>query len=110
MFDRDGSRVSTEATFGRGDLSVCPLGGFIGAQECFISNWRSVPQGSPREQTLRALLLKGHFQCFIGSASLDAGECVCLVDALVRALFHHAPDQRPFPNKKLINKMMPSIS
>ena len=23
-------RVSTEVTFGRGDLSVCPLGGFIG--------------------------------------------------------------------------------
>ena len=26
-------RVSTEVTFCRGDLRVCPLGGFIGAQE-----------------------------------------------------------------------------
>ena len=25
--------VSTEVTFGRGDLSVCPLGGLIGAQD-----------------------------------------------------------------------------
>ena len=31
-------RVSTEVTFGRSDLSVCPLGGFMGAQECIISN------------------------------------------------------------------------
>ena len=36
-----GLRVSTEVTFGRGDLSVCPLGGFTGAHE-----------------TLRALLLR----------------------------------------------------
>ena len=27
------ARVSTEVTFGRGDLSVCPLGGFLGALE-----------------------------------------------------------------------------
>ena len=30
-------RVIKEVTFGRGDLSVCPLGGFIGAQECLTS-------------------------------------------------------------------------
>ena len=50
-------RRNTEATFGRGDLSVCPLGGFIGAQECHVSNWKGVPQGSPQRRTLRALLL-----------------------------------------------------
>ena len=52
-------RVSSEVTFGRGDLSVCPLGGLIGAQECLVSNLRAVPQGSPQGQTLRALLLRG---------------------------------------------------
>ena len=29
----DMNRVSTEVTFGQGDLSVCPLGGFTGAHE-----------------------------------------------------------------------------
>ena len=53
------SRLSTEVTFGRGDLSVCPLEGFPGAHESLISNWRGVPQGSPQGQTLRALLLRG---------------------------------------------------
>ena len=53
------SRASTEVTFGRGDLSVCPLGGFTGAHECPISKWKGVPQGSPQVQTLRALLLRG---------------------------------------------------
>ena len=43
-------RASTEVTFGRGDLSVCPLGGFTGAQEHLISTWRGVPQGSHREK------------------------------------------------------------
>ena len=38
-------RVSTEVTFGRGDLSVCPLGGLIGAQECLVSHWRVSPRG-----------------------------------------------------------------
>ena len=56
---RDVSRVSTEVTFGRGDLSVCPLGVFIGAQECLVSNWRGVPQGSPQGQPLSALLPRG---------------------------------------------------
>ena len=50
-------RVSTDVTFGRGDLSVCPLGGFIGALEHLISTWRGIPQGSPQGQPLRALLL-----------------------------------------------------
>ena len=54
-------RVSTKVTFGRGDLSICPLGGFTGAQEHLISNWRGVPQGCPQGQTLRALLLRGTF-------------------------------------------------
>ena len=31
------SRVSAEVTFGRGDLSVCPLGGFTGAHDHLIS-------------------------------------------------------------------------
>ena len=53
-FRRPHFRVSTEVTFGRGDLSVCPLGGFTGAQECLVSDWRGVPQGSPEGQTLRA--------------------------------------------------------
>ena len=52
-------RVSTEVTFGRGDLSVCPLGGFTGAHAQLISNWRGVPQGYPQGQTLRALLPRG---------------------------------------------------
>ena len=52
-------QVSTEVTFGLGDLSVCPLGGFVGAHEWFIYTWRGVPQGSPQGQTLRALLLRG---------------------------------------------------
>ena len=34
------TRVGTEVTFGRGDLIVCPLGGFPGAQEyLIISVW-----------------------------------------------------------------------
>ena len=45
--------VSTEVTFGRGDLRVCPLESFTGAHEYIVSNWRG--QG----QTLRALLLRG---------------------------------------------------
>ena len=49
-------RVSTEVTFGRGDLSVCPLRGFTGAQECLTFNRRVVPQGSPQGQTLKASL------------------------------------------------------
>ena len=49
---------STSVTFGRGDLGVCPLGGFPGAHESLVSNWRGVPQGSPQGQTLRALLLR----------------------------------------------------
>ena len=37
-------RVNTEVTFGRGDLSVCPLGGFTGAHEWFISDeWLESP-------------------------------------------------------------------
>ena len=32
------SRVSTEVTFGRGDLSVCPLGVSIETLECLVSN------------------------------------------------------------------------
>ena len=52
------TRVSADVTFGRGDLSVCPRGVFIGARECLVSNWRGVPQGSPQGQTLRALLLR----------------------------------------------------
>ena len=51
--------VSTEVTFGRGDLSVCPLRGLTGAHECLVSTWRGVPKGSPQGQTLRALLLRG---------------------------------------------------
>ena len=54
-----GYRVSTEVTFGRGDLCVCPLGGFTGAHESLVSSWRGVPQGSPEGHTLRALLLRG---------------------------------------------------
>ena len=54
-------RVNTEVTFGRGHLSVCPLGGFTGAQEWFVSDWRGVPLGSPQGQTLWALLLRGTF-------------------------------------------------
>ena len=54
-----GYRVSTEVTFGRGDLSVCPLWGFAGAHEQLISNWRGVPHWPPQGQTLRALLLRG---------------------------------------------------
>ena len=50
---------SAVVTFGRGDLSVCSRGGFLGAQEYIISNWRGVPQGSPQGQTLRAPLLRG---------------------------------------------------
>ena len=46
-------------TFGRGDPGVCPLGGFIGAQEYLVSNWRGVSQGSPQGQPLMALLLRG---------------------------------------------------
>ena len=48
-------RESTEVTFGRGDLSFCPLGGLTGAPEWRISDWRGVPQGSPWGQTLVAL-------------------------------------------------------
>ena len=48
-------RVSTEVTFGRGDLSVSPLGGFTGAQKGFFL----LGEGSPQRQTLRALLLRG---------------------------------------------------
>ena len=47
-----------EVAFGRGDLSVCPLGVFVGAHAWLVSNWRGVPQGSPQGQTLRALLLR----------------------------------------------------
>ena len=50
--------ASTEVTFGRGDLSVCPLGGFVGAPEWFISNRRGVPQACPQGQALRALCVK----------------------------------------------------
>ena len=46
-------------TFGRGDLSARPLGGFMGDREWFVSNWRGVPQGYPQGQTLKALLLRG---------------------------------------------------
>ena len=53
-------RVSTEVTFGRGDLSVCPLGGFTWGQRnvLFLTGGVS-PQGSPQGQTLRAPLLRG---------------------------------------------------
>ena len=51
--------ISTEVTFGRGDLSVCPLGGFPGAHEYLLSNRRVVPQGAPQGRTLRALLRRG---------------------------------------------------
>ena len=40
-------------------LSVCPPRGFAGAQECLISSWRGVPQGSLQGQAPRALLLGG---------------------------------------------------
>ena len=53
------TRVSTEVTFGRSDLSASPLQGLTGAHEHLISNWRDVPQGSPQGQALRALLLRG---------------------------------------------------
>ena len=36
------ARVCAEVTFSRGDLSVCPLGGFTGHREYVISNWRGV--------------------------------------------------------------------
>ena len=54
------TRVGTEVvTFGRGGLSVCPLGGFAGAHEWFLFNWKGVPQRAPQGQSLRALLLRG---------------------------------------------------
>ena len=46
-------RAGAGGTFGRGDLAVCPLGGCTEAQECLISDWRVVPQGSPQGQALR---------------------------------------------------------
>ena len=36
----------------RGDVSVCPLGGFIRALGCLISDCRGVPPGAPQRQTL----------------------------------------------------------
>ena len=41
-------RVSAEVTFGRGDLSVCPLGGLTGAHEHPISNRILIGGMSPR--------------------------------------------------------------
>ena len=66
-------RVGTELTFGRGDLSVCPLGGLIGARECFVSNWRGVPQGSPQGQTLRAPWWCCRWCCWGGAVGGAAG-------------------------------------
>ena len=68
-------RLSTEVTFGRGDLSVCPLGGFTGDREQPISERRGVPLGSPQGQTLRVLLLRGHF-C---ASSTAAQRRVCML-------------------------------
>ena len=55
------SRVGTEGTFGRGDLSVCPHGGLAVAHEYLISYWRGIPQGSPKGQTLKGTSPSGHF-------------------------------------------------
>ena len=42
------TRVSTEVTFGRGDLSVCPpLGGLTRVQESTISDWEGGPPEFP---------------------------------------------------------------
>ena len=66
-------RVSTEGTSGRGDHSVCPLGGFIGAQEHIIYNCRGVPQGSPQGQTLSS---PGHFCASLSWGGVSsAGVC-----------------------------------
>ena len=59
--------ASTEGTFGRGDLCVCPLGGLVGAPGRLVSHWSGVPKLSPQGQTLRAPLLRGtsvpHWPC-----------------------------------------------
>ena len=40
-------RVSTEVTFGRGDLSVCPIGGSIGARNILLLTGEECPPGVP---------------------------------------------------------------
>ena len=41
--ERSAAQVSTEVTFGRGDLSVCPIRVFTRAHGCLVSDWRGVP-------------------------------------------------------------------
>ena len=43
------TRVSTEMTFGRGDLSVCPFGGFTGAHAYLVYNWKGVIETHSKE-------------------------------------------------------------
>ena len=45
-----GCRLSTEVTFGRGDLSVCPLGGFAGAMNRLLLIGGVSPRGCPQGQ------------------------------------------------------------
>ena len=54
-------RVRTEVTFGRSDLSACPLGGFTGAHECLISYWRGCPPGVPTGTNTKGTSAQGHF-------------------------------------------------
>ena len=85
------ARVSAEVSFGRGDLSVCPLGVSTGAHGCPIFVWRRVPQASPQGRTLRALLLRGtsvlHWHCHTRPG--DWNPCNCnhtLFQHLIRAM------------------------
>ena len=71
-----GVRVSAEATFGRGDLSVCPLGGFPGAHAHLTSNWRGVPKGS--HLNTKGTSPWGHF---CASLMLDPMRASCWISA-----------------------------
>ena len=68
-----GHRESTEGTFGRGDLSVCPLGGLTGALERLISNWRGVPpHWGPHRDKHEGHFLLGALLGFIEATSRAA--------------------------------------
>ena len=62
-------RAGTEVSFGRGDLSVCPLGGALqGPMNLFFPIGGVSPRGPRRDNTRRALFLTvGSLLCFVDS-------------------------------------------
>ena len=58
-------QISTEVTFDRGDLSVCPLEVFTGAREQHFSKWGGRPPRGPSRDEHRGHFSLGSLLCFI---------------------------------------------